>query len=88
MPGKGPQETPSTVAPASTPAYEIHALSLFVLSMAGGIFLSVAGLLTYAIIKYRARRTDPLSEPAQISGSTQIELAWTVIPVLIVSYCS
>ena len=84
MPGKGPQTTPSTLAPTSTPAYEIHALSLFVLSIAAGIFLSVAGLLTYAIIKYRARRTDHLSEPAQIYGSTQIELAWTVIPVLIV----
>ena len=44
----------------------------------------VAGLLTYAIIKYRAKDVDSQSEPAQIYGSTQIELAWTVIPVLIV----
>ena len=44
----------------------------------------VAGLLTYAIIKYRAKAADWQSEPPQIYGSTQIELAWTVIPVLIV----
>jgi len=80
----GPEATPSTLAPASTPAFEIHALSLFVLSITGCIFLTVAGLLTYVIIKYRTKQADRLSEPAQIYGSTQIELAWTVIPVLIV----
>jgi len=84
MPGNGPQATPSIMAPASTPAHEIHALSYFVLSVTGGIFLVVAGLLTYAIIKFRAKDSDWNTEPAQIYGSTQIELAWTVIPVLIV----
>jgi len=82
--GRGPQATPSIMAPTSTPAYEIHALSLFVLSITGSIFAVVAGLLTYCVIKYRAKQADQLSEPAQIYGSTQIELAWTVIPVLIV----
>jgi cytochrome c oxidase subunit II len=80
----GPQAAPSTLTPASTPAHEIQTLALFTLSITGGIFFVVAGLLTYAIIKYRAKETDRLSEPAQIYGSTQIELAWTVIPVLIV----
>lgn len=80
----GPQATPSMTAPASTPAYEIQTLSWFTLSITGGIFFVVAGLLTYAIIKYRAKASDSPSEPAQIYGSTQIELAWTVIPILIV----
>ncbi|HUO34843.1 MAG TPA: cytochrome c oxidase subunit II [Candidatus Acidoferrum sp.] len=82
LPGHGPQSTPSIMAPASTPAQEIHSLSYFVLSITGGIFIVVAGLLLYAIIKFRAKDSD--SEPAQIYGSTQIELAWTVVPVLIV----
>ena len=30
------------------------------------------------------KKFDPAGEPAQIYGSTQIELAWTVIPILIV----
>lgn len=80
----GPLATPSTTAPASTPAHEIQTLMWFTLSITGGIFVVVGGLLTYAVIKYRARTGDPPSEPAQIYGSTQIELAWTVIPVLIV----
>src|SRR4051812_176114 len=76
--------TPSTLAPASTPAHQIFDLSVFVVAITGGIFLVVGGLLAVALYRFRTRKTDPLGEPAQIYGSTQIELAWTVIPVLIV----
>ncbi|MGB7133928.1 MAG: cytochrome c oxidase subunit II [Acidobacteriaceae bacterium] len=79
-----PQRTPSIFAPASTPAHAIFQLSLFVLSITGGIFVVVAGLLAWALIRYRARAGDENSEPAQIYGSIQVELAWTVIPILIV----
>jgi cytochrome c oxidase subunit 2 len=81
---EGPQSTPSIFAPASTPATEIHHLSLFVLEITGAIFVVVASLLTYVIIRFRARPGDDESEPAQVYGSNQVELAWTVIPVLIV----
>lgn len=81
---EGPQSTPSIYAPASTPAGEIQKLSYFVLEITGAIFFVVAGLLTYVVIRFRARGTDDASEPAQIYGSNQIEIAWTVIPVLIV----
>src|SRR5690242_14153838 len=80
----GPQSTPSIFAPASTPANDIFGLSLFVLSVVGGIFLVVGGLLTFAVIRYRDRHPEDTREPAQIYGSNQIELAWTVIPILIV----
>jgi len=76
--------TPSTLAPASTPAHQIFNLSIFVVAVTGGIFLVVSGLLAIALYRFRARKTDPVGEPAQIYGSTQIELAWTVIPILIV----
>jgi cytochrome c oxidase subunit 2 len=75
---------PSTLAPASTPAHQIFDLSIFVVAITGGIFLVVGGLLAIAIFRFRARKGDPAGEPAQIYGSTQIELAWTVIPILIV----
>jgi cytochrome c oxidase subunit 2 len=81
---QGSQSTPSIFTPASTPATEIKNLSYFVLEITGGIFLVVGGLLVYVIIRYRARDTDDNREPAQIYGSNQVELAWTVIPVLIV----
>jgi cytochrome c oxidase subunit II len=76
--------TPSILAPASTPAREINTLSHFILLITGTIFVIVAGLLAYVIIKYRARGADAQHEPPQVYGSTQVELAWTVIPVLIV----
>jgi len=59
---------------------------MLVFGITGAIFLVVAGLLLYALIRYRCRttRTEPAHEPAQIYGSNQIELSWTVIPVLIV----
>ena len=74
---------PSIFKPESTPADSIYGLSLLVLAIAGFIFVFVAGLLTYSVSKFRRRANDS-SEPPQVYGSSQIELAWTVIPVLIV----
>jgi cytochrome c oxidase subunit 2 len=75
---------PDIFKPHSTPAEAIYHLSFFVLAITGVIFLVVFGLLTYAIVKFRNRSATPTGEPAQVYGSTQIELAWTVIPILIV----
>lgn len=80
----GQDSSPTTLAPASTSAHQIFDLSIFVVAITGGIFLVVGGLLTIALFRFRGRKTDPAGEPAQIYGSTQIELAWTVIPLLIV----
>jgi cytochrome c oxidase subunit 2 len=71
-------------APVSTPADSIHQLALFVVAVAAAIFLVVFTLLTYAVVRFRRRPGDPPGEPPQVYGSQQIELAWTIIPVLIV----
>ena len=71
-------------APASTPAKSIADLSVFVLVITGIIFAVVFGLLTYSVVKFRGRAMGAGREPAQVYGSTQIELAWTIIPILIV----
>ena len=76
--------TPNIFSPASTPADSIYHLSLFVLAICLAIFLVVFVLLLYALTKFRQRPGDDGREPAQIYGSNQVELAWTVIPVLIV----
>jgi cytochrome c oxidase subunit II len=75
---------PSIFATRSTPADWIRHFSFFVLSITGLIFLVVFTLLVYVIVKFRGRSGDRGREPAQVYGSTQIELAWTVIPILIV----
>ncbi len=80
----GPSSTPSLLNPASTPAHDIYHLSLFVMAICLGIFVVVFSLIVYAAVKYRKRPTDDNHEPPQIYGSNQVELAWTVIPILIV----
>src|SRR5690242_3444984 len=80
----GAVSTPSMFAPVSTPALAIREVSFLVLAIVTCIFLVVAGLTIYGIIRYRHRPGDDQSEPPQVYGSTQIELAWTVVPFLIV----
>lgn len=75
---------PSIFDPLSRPADEIHTLSLLVLGVCAAILVVVAGLLVYAIVRFRARPGEPDGEPPQVYGSNQIELAWTVVPLLIV----
>ena len=80
----GQNTNTSIFSPASTPAQSIYSLSMFVLAITGGIFLVVGGLIAYAAVRFRQRPDDDGSEPPQIFGSNQIELSWTIIPVLIV----
>jgi cytochrome c oxidase subunit II len=77
-------QTPSIFDAHSGPALLIHHLSLFVMQITGAIFIVVAALWLYVVIRFRQRDPNDDSEPPQIYGSTQIELAWTVIPILIV----
>lgn len=71
-------------APVSTAAASILGLSKFVLVTVAMIFVVVFALLCYVAIRFKTRAGDNRSEPAQVYGSTQVELAWTIIPVLIV----
>jgi cytochrome c oxidase subunit II len=79
-----PSLSPTNIfAPVSTPAQSILDLSLFVIEVTAAIFLVVCALLAYAVVKFRKRQTAERREPAQVYGSSQLELAWTVVPVLI-----
>ncbi|MGB8769298.1 MAG: cytochrome c oxidase subunit II [Candidatus Korobacteraceae bacterium] len=81
---QGGNDPTSIFSPASTPADSIYHLSLFALAICAAIFLTLFSLLVYSVVKYRRRAGDDGREPPQIYGSNQVELAWTVIPVLIV----
>src|SRR5215470_2884207 len=74
----------SIFSPSSTPAQSVFGLSLFVLAINVAIFVVVFSLLAYTVVKFRKKAADSEHEPPQVYGSTQIELAWTVIPLLIV----
>lgn len=72
-------------APISRPAELLLEPTHLVLLICLGIFLVVVGVLVYVLIKFRPRgEQDHLEEPPQVYGSYNIEMAWTVIPCLIV----
>ncbi len=70
--------------PDGAPARAIVDYTMLVLAVCAVIFVIVVGLLVYTVVRFRHRRGDEGHEPPQIYGSNQIELAWTVIPILIV----
>src|SRR5208282_126146 len=79
-----PSQIPNIFKPQSTPANSIFHLSVLVLTITAAIFVVVFSLLAYSVAKFGKRANDDGREPAQVYGSNQIELAWTVIPILIV----
>jgi cytochrome c oxidase subunit 2 len=75
---------PAVFDPASAPADAIVEVATLALAICAGIFVVVVGLLVTGIVRFRSRPGDDDSEPPQVYGSDQIELAWTVLPILVV----
>ena len=75
-------DVPAVLTPNSPAANQIAQLFTFVLYLAIGIFALVEGLIVYSVVKYRARPNDGV--PVQVYGNVQLEVAWTVIPALLV----
>ena len=48
------------------------------------IFVIVTGAIVYAIFRFRARPGE--ANPEQIPGHRKVEIAWTIIPFLIVIF--
>jgi cytochrome c oxidase subunit 2 len=76
--------SPAIFSPASTPAFMIRELAWLVIAVCAVILLVVVGLLAYSVARFRARPEDAGREPAQLYGSGPIELAWTLVPAILV----
>ena len=74
-------EVPSVFSPGSPEAHAIADLFGITLIICGVIFAVVAGLIAYAVVRFRSREGD--AEPRQITGHTRLEIAWTLLPVAI-----
>lgn len=61
-------------------ARDIRALDTFLLVISTAIVLFVTALLAYAIIKHNAKANPT---PATFTHNTRIEVAWTIVPLLI-----
>src|SRR3989440_3092755 len=84
QPGPFAMSPTSIFAPLSAPAESIYELSILVLAVVAAIFVVVAALLVYSVVKFRRKRNDDGREPAQVYGSLQVELDWTITPVILV----
>jgi cytochrome c oxidase subunit 2 len=73
--------TPLFPESASTMAPRVDALYFFLLGLAVFFSLLIAGLITYYALKFRRR--SPRAIGAQSHGNLVLELAWTVIPLMI-----
>jgi len=71
------------VEPASPNAELINDSYLWVSIFTGAIFLLVQGSLLWFIYRYRRRRRARSEDGAQVHGNTNLELAWTFAPVLV-----
>ena len=70
--------------PAESPnAAGIRESYFWVAIFTGAVLVLVEGALVVFIVKYRSRRRPRDAEGPQIHGNTRLEIAWTVVPVLI-----
>jgi cytochrome c oxidase subunit 2 len=75
----------SPVSPESPNASRIESSYWFIFGFAAAIFLLVEIALVVFIFRFRARGRGREVEGPQIRGHTNLELAWTAVPVLILA---
>lgn len=80
--GNGGVAPPS---PASPNAQNIRDVYWLILAVTGGIFVLVATALLLFVVRYRSRGRPREVEGPQIRGHTNLELAWTAGPVLLLA---
>jgi len=75
----------SPVTPVSPNGHRITDAYWLTLGVIGAVFLVVEATLLTFVIRYRRRGRPRDAEPAQVSGNTRVEFAWTVAPVLLLA---
>jgi cytochrome c oxidase subunit 2 len=69
---------PQSVTEEGRAIYNLYNLFLYIAAV---VFVVVSGLVIWSVVRYR-RRDDEL--PKQTHGNNRLELAWTLIPTVIV----
>jgi cytochrome c oxidase subunit 2 len=73
----------NSLAPAGPVAEKQADLFWLVFWIAAVVFVLVEGALVYAV--WRFRRRSPDDRPRQVHGNTRLEIAWTIIPALLLA---
>jgi cytochrome c oxidase subunit II len=72
---------------ASTAAHDIDRLLDVMIILSSFVFSIVIVMLSYALYKWRAKPGDE-SDGEPIHGNTRLEIAWTLIPTVIVMFAA
>jgi len=75
----------TTFDPSGPNADRIDSLFWLVFWIATAVFVLVMGALIVILVVFRDRDKDSIKEPKQLHGSAKLEVAWTVIPALILA---
>ncbi|HSJ51583.1 MAG TPA: cytochrome c oxidase subunit II [Actinomycetota bacterium] len=79
-----PNATQDSLDPAGPFARKSHDLFVPVFWVAVGIFVVVEGALVWFAIRYRHRKGRE-GIPPQVHGNTRLEVAWTILPAVILA---
>jgi cytochrome c oxidase subunit II len=71
----------STVFPLSDWGRAIQDLYSLIFWMSVVVFIGVEGFIVYTVVRFRRRSPGEL--PSQTHGNTRLEIAWTVIPAIV-----
>lgn len=72
----------STISPDSSAADRIQGLYELIFWMAAVVFIGVQALIVYTALRFK-RRPNVTERPPQVHGNRTLEIAWTIIPALI-----
>jgi cytochrome c oxidase subunit 2 len=77
-----PDTVLQVIHPASPQARAIFDIGIEASVILTSIFAIVAGIIVYALMRFRWREGEP--DPRQLAGNRRIEIVWTAIPCVIV----
>ena len=73
------------VQPASENAQAIYDSYMLILFVTGFVFVLVEATLVVFLVRYRRGNRPREAEGPQVRGHTRIEVAWTIVPVLLLT---
>ncbi len=73
------------VEPASENAQAIYDAYILILFVTGFVFVAVEATLLVFLVRYRRGNRARTAEGPQVRGHTRIEVAWTIVPVLLLA---
>ncbi len=76
-------QSPSTLYPASNNATTISNLFYFIFWVAVAVFVIVESVLLYSVVRFRRKSENEM--PTQVHGNTNLEIAWTLAPAIVLA---